>query len=76
MNNKFEKGDKVSYVISKRVGRGFKISAREGTFDRYYAKDSCVVKTRNGILLTVPISSVTPIGRRNALTTALVGDKE
>ena len=71
---KFNKGDKVSYIVSKRVGRGFKVSSREGVFVKYSIDNNCIVKSKNGRELLVSLDYVTPISKRNALTKILVGE--
>ncbi len=70
-----KKGDKVSYMSVKKSGRGFSISSKEGVFEEYTEKGNIKVKTRNGILKICSKGDVTPIGKRNALTKALVGDE-
>lgn len=65
------KGDKVSYVITRRVRGGFSISSKEGVIESVGHDGMYAVKAKNGAILWVDRGSVRPIGKPNALTEAL-----
>lgn len=65
-------GDEVTYVITRKSGPGFCISAREGKLVEV-SGGLAVVKARNGRLLSVRLKDLRPAGEPNALTEAMTG---
>jgi hypothetical protein len=70
-----KQGDKVQYTVTKKVGRGFKISSREGFFEDDLNDGTCKIRTKNGRYVIKSFNFVTPVNQRNALTKMLVGEK-
>ncbi|MDX1464096.1 MAG: hypothetical protein R3215_00150 [Halomonas sp.] len=66
-------GDAVTYVVTRKTGRGFSFSAREGKLVEI-SGGLAVVKARNNRLLSVRLKDLRPAGQPNALTEALAGD--
>lgn len=73
----YKEGDKVTAIISRGDGRGgMQLSARECKFLSLHPKDQtyAIVEVRNGPQHIVRLTSITPLGQRNALTQALLGE--
>jgi hypothetical protein len=71
--NTIRVGDQVTYVKMTTTAGGYGLSVKEAKvieIDGVVAK----VRSRNGRISTQPLQRLTPVGQRNALTRALLGD--
>jgi len=69
-----KRGDKVNYTVCKKVGKGFKMSSREGVYQDEIAHGIAEIKSKNGRMLQVKINELSLVGERSALTRAIMGD--
>jgi hypothetical protein len=65
-------GEKITFITTRKVGRSFHCSARDGVMVEYgdnYSK----VKAKNGKIIFARTDSIRQQGHKNALTEALLG---
>lgn len=66
----FQPGDAVSYVVSKKTGRGYSFSARKGTLVEING-GLAIVRARNGKEVAVRVEGLRAADQPNALTEGL-----
>ncbi len=67
-------GDRVSYVQLTAVGRGYRVSARNGVITEIDGQVA-TVRGGDGRHITKPLAKLIPEGQPNALTRMLAGEQ-
>lgn len=65
-------GEKITFITTRKVGRSFHCSSRDGVMVEY-GENYSKVKAKNGKIIFVHTDSVRLQGQKNALTEALFG---
>jgi len=69
------KGDKINYIICKKIGKAYKMSAKEGTFVEKIDKNLAHVKAKNGKIQFVKLEDIRLQEEKNALTESILKAK-
>ncbi|MDF3935326.1 hypothetical protein [Pseudomonas citronellolis] len=70
----YKVGDRVSFPVIRRAGRGLRISIREACIAEL-GELTATIKYGNGRTDVIRLDDLTPAGQSNALTRALFGDQ-
>jgi dTDP-4-dehydrorhamnose reductase len=67
-----KQGDKISYTVCRKKGRGYTLSSRKGVFIKSFNGGTSLVKAKNGRTIIINTSSIRKADKRNALTESIL----
>lgn len=72
----FKKGNKINYTVTKKIGKGYSISSKDGIYFALLDEDFSKIKEKNGRIVIVKNSRIRHANKPNALTEALINESK